>query len=98
MSQVKLSPLNDRVLIRPVKNEMSKGGIYIPETAQDAPECGEVVSVGPGKRNESGVCNAMSVKPGQKVVYGKYAGTKVKVDAEELLFVREEDVMGVFED
>ncbi|MES2212058.1 MAG: co-chaperone GroES [Pseudomonadota bacterium] len=98
MTQVKLAPLGDRVLVRPLKEEVTKGGIYIPETAQDTPECGVVVRVGSGKRLDNGQVSAVGVAIGQKVVYGKYAGTKVKVGVEELLFMREEDIMGVYED
>lgn len=94
----KVTPLGDRILVRqddePQKTE---GGIYLPETAQEAPQWGTVVRVGPGKRLDNGQVCELSLKAGDKVIFGKYSGTKVKIDQDELLFMREEDVMAVVE-
>lgn len=98
-SNIKITPLGDRVLVKqddePQKTE---GGIFLPETAKEAPQWGTVVRTGPGKRLDSGEISKLTVKEGDKVIFGKYSGTKVKMGADELLFMREEDIMAVVED
>ena len=92
---VKISPLADRVLIKPTpKEDVSKGGIFLPDTAKEKPQEGQIVAVGPGRLTEDGKRIAMEVKAGDKVLYAKYAGTEIKLDGEEYLIVRESDVLG----
>ena len=92
---LKLSPLGDRVLIKPTpKEEVSKGGIILPDTAKEKPQEGQIVAVGPGRLTEEGKRIAMEVKVGEKVLFAKYAGTEIKLDGEEYLIVRESDVLG----
>jgi len=92
----KLRPLHDRVVIRRVKeDEKSKGGIIIPDTAKEKPSEGEVMAVGNGKVLDSGAVQALVVKVGDHVLFGKYDGTEVKIDGEDRLIMREEDVLGV---
>ena len=91
-------PLHDRVLVKRVKEEeKTKGGIIIPETAQEKPQEGEVVAVGPGARDEDGERIAMDVKVGDRILFGKWSGTEVKIDGEELLIMKESDIMGIIE-
>ncbi|MGE3929206.1 MAG: co-chaperone GroES [Hyphomonadaceae bacterium] len=91
-------PLHDRVLVKRVKEEeKTKGGIIIPETAQEKPQEGEVVAVGPGARDEDGERIDMDVKVGDRILFGKWSGTEVKIDGEELLIMKESDIMGVIE-
>ena len=91
-------PLGDRVLVKRVKEEeKTKGGIIIPDTAQEKPQEGEVVAVGPGARDEDGERIAMDLKVGDRILFGKWSGTEVKIDGEELLIMKESDVMGVLE-
>jgi chaperonin GroES len=93
-----LRPLHDRVIVKRMEEErMSAGGIVIPDTATEKPIRGEVLAVGNGKILESGEKRALDLKAGDKVLFGKYAGTEVKVDGEELLVMREEDIMAVIE-
>ncbi|MFQ6024653.1 MAG: co-chaperone GroES [Acidiferrobacterales bacterium] len=93
-----IRPLHDRVVIRRLEEETkSSGGIVIPDTAKEKPIQGEVVAVGKGKILESGEVRPLDVKPGDKVLFGKYSGTEVKLGNEELLVMREEDIMGVIE-
>ena len=95
---MKFKPLHDRVVIRRVEEEArSAGGIIIPDTAKEKPQQGEVVAVGPGGRNEKGELVAMEVKAGDRVLFGKWSGTEVKLDGEELLIMKESDIMGVLE-
>ncbi|MEW6646144.1 MAG: co-chaperone GroES [Pseudomonadota bacterium] len=95
---MKIRPLHDRVIVRRKEEErMSAGGIVIPDSATEKPIQGEVVAVGKGKILENGEVRALDVKAGDKVLFGKYAGTEVKVDGETLLVMREEDLMGVIE-
>ena len=95
---MKFRPLHDRVVLRRLDAEArSAGGIIIPDTAKEKPVEGEVVAVGPGGRDDKGVLTPMSVKPGDRVLFGKWSGTEVKIDGEELLIVKESDVMGVIE-
>ncbi len=96
---MKIRPLHDRLVIRRTEEETtSPGGIVLPESATEKPIQGEVIAVGNGKITDSGEVRALDVKVGDKVLYGKYAGTEVKIDGEELLVMREEDIMGVIED
>ena len=93
---MKLRPLQDRVLIRRVEPEAkTPGGIFIPDTAQEKPTEGEVVAVGPGTRDEDGKLHPLDVKAGDRVLFGKWSGTEVKLDGEELIIMKESDVMGV---
>ena len=91
-------PLHDRVVIRRIEaEEKTKGGIIIPDTAKEKPQQGEVLAVGAGARDERGKVIALDVKAGDRVLFGKYSGQTVKVEGEELLVMREEDIMGVIE-
>jgi chaperonin GroES len=91
-------PLHDRVVIRRVTaEEKSSGGIIIPDTAQEKPMQGEVIAVGPGARNEQGQIVALDVKAGDRILFGKWSGTEVKLDGEELLIMKESDIMGIIE-
>jgi chaperonin GroES len=95
---MKVRPLNDRVLIKRLEaKEQVKGGIIIPDSAKEKPMEGEVIAVGPGKLDDSGKRMPMSVKAGQKVLVGKYAGTDIKIDDVEHIVVREDEVLGVIE-
>ena len=89
-------PLGDRVLVKRVEEEQkTKGGIIIPDTAKEKPQEGEVVAVGPGARDESGKIQPLDVKAGDRILFGKWSGTEVKIDGEELLIMKESDVLGV---
>jgi chaperonin GroES len=91
-------PLHDRVLVKRVKEEeKTRGGIIIPDTAQEKPQEGEVVAVGPGARDEDGERIALDVKVGDRILFGKWSGTEVKIDGEELLIMKESDIMGIIE-
>ena len=91
-------PLGDRVLVKRVEEETkSKGGIIIPDTAKEKPQEGEVVAVGPGGRDEDGERIEMDLKVGDRILFGKWSGTEVKIDGDELLIMKESDVMGVLE-
>jgi chaperonin GroES len=91
-------PLHDRVLVRRVdEDEKTTGGIIIPDTAKEKPSQGEVVAAGPGERDDSGNRVALDVKPGDKILFGKWSGTEVKVGDEELLIMKESDIMGIVE-
>ena len=91
-------PLGDRVLVKRVKEEeKTKGGIIIPDTAQEKPQEGEVVAVGPGARDEDGERIPMDVKVGERILFGKWSGTEVKVDGDELLIMKESDILGVID-
>lgn len=94
-----IRPLSDRVLVKRLENEekTSPGGIIIPDTAKEKPQEGEVVAVGPGKMLEDGKVQPMNVKAGNRVLFGKYAGTDVKIDDEDYLIMREDDILGVLE-
>ena len=95
---MRLRPLQDRVLLRRVDPEAkTAGGIFIPDTAQEKPMEGEVISCGPGARGEDGKLVPMDVKAGDRVLFGKWSGTEVKLDGEELIIMKESDVMGVIE-
>jgi chaperonin GroES len=96
MSKFKFRPLHDRVVVKRIDaEEKSTGGIIIPDTAKEKPQQGEVVAVGPGGRDESGNLIALEVKSGDRVLFGKWSGTEVKLDGEELLIMKESDIMGI---
>jgi chaperonin GroES len=89
-------PLGDRVLVKRVEEESkTKGGIIIPQTPNEKPQEGEVVSVGPGARDDTGKVNALELKAGDRILFGKWSGTEVKVDGEDLIIMKESDVLGV---
>jgi chaperonin GroES len=91
-------PLGDRVLVRRVEEEAkTKGGIIIPDTAKEKPQEGEVLAVGPGARDESGKLQPLDVKVGDRILFGKWSGTEVKLDGEDLLIMKESDILGVLE-
>jgi chaperonin GroES len=93
-----IRPLNDRIIVRRTEEqEQMRGGLYIPDTAKEKPQEGEVIAVGKGKILNNGERVAMDIKVGDKVLFGKYSGTEVKLDGEEYLILREEDVLGVIE-
>ena len=94
--EVKVKPLADRVVVKPLEEaEQMRGGLYIPDTAKEKPSQGEVVAVGPGKVSDDGTRLEMDVKVGDKVLYGKYSGTDVTLDGEELLILRESDILAI---
>jgi chaperonin GroES len=91
-------PLGDRVLVRRVEEEeKTKGGIIIPDTAKEKPQEGEVIAVGPGARDESGKIHALDVSVGDRILFGKWSGTEVKLDGEDLLIMKESDILGVLD-
>ena len=93
---MKFRPLHDRVVIRRIdQDEKTSGGIIIPDTAQEKPMEGEIVAAGPGARGEDGKLHPLDVKEGDRVLFGKWSGTEVKIDGEDLLIVKESDIMGV---
>jgi chaperonin GroES len=95
---MKFRPLHDRVVVRRIDaEEKTAGGIIIPDTAKEKPQQGEVLAVGPGKRDETGKLVALDVKEGDQILFGKWSGTEVKVDGEDLLIMKEDDIMGVVE-
>jgi chaperonin GroES len=96
MAKTQFRPLHDRVVVKRIDaEEKSKGGIIIPDTAKEKPSEGEVVAVGPGGRDEAGKLIPIGVKSGDRVLFGKWSGTEVKLDGEELLIMKESDIMGV---
>ncbi|GJE77553.1 MULTISPECIES: co-chaperone GroES [Methylorubrum] len=93
---MKFRPLHDRVVVRRIESEeKTKGGIIIPDTAKEKPQEGEIVAVGSGARDEQGRVNALDVKVGDRVLFGKWSGTEVKIDGQDLLIMKESDIMGV---
>jgi chaperonin GroES len=93
---MKFRPLHDRVVVRRVEaEEKTAGGIIIPDTAKEKPQQGEVIAVGPGTRDESGKIQPLDVKAGDRVLFGKWSGTEVRIDGEDLLIMKESDIMGV---
>ena len=95
---MKFKPLGDRILIRQLEaKEQTKGGIVIPDTVKEKPQEGEIIAVGEGKKNSEGKVMPLSLKAGDKVLYGKYSGTEVVIDGEDYLIIREEDVLGIVE-
>ncbi len=96
---MKIRPLQDRVIVKRLEEEeKTASGIIIPDTAKEKPQRGEIVAVGPGKKNEDGKLQPLDVKAGDKVLFSKYAGTEIKVEGEELLIMREDDLMAVIEE
>lgn len=95
---MKFRPLHDRVVVKRIDaEEKTKGGIIIPDTAKEKPQEGEVVAVGPGNRDAEGKLNALDVKVGDRILFGKWSGTEVEIDGEDLLIMKENDIMGVVE-
>ena len=96
---MKFRPLHDRVVVKRVEEDTkTKGGIIIPETAQEKPMQGEIIAVGPGARDESGKIVALDVKKGDRILFGKWSGTEIKLDGEDLLIMKESDIMGIIVD
>jgi chaperonin GroES len=96
---MKFRPLHDRVVVRRIEaEEKSAGGIIIPDTAKEKPSQGEVIAVGPGGRDESGKLIPIDVREGDRVLFGKWSGTEVKIDGEELLIMKESDIMGIIDE
>jgi len=95
---LKLKPLGDRLVVKPIEEEeVTPGGIVLPETAKEKPQKGEVLAIGPGARDEDGERIAMDVSVGDKVLYAKYGGTEVKIDGQKLLILRESDILAILE-
>jgi len=95
---MKIRPLNDRILVKRLEEEgKTAGGIIIPDSAKEKPAEGEIVAVGPGKMNDKGERTAMDVKPGERVLFSKYGGTDVKIEGDDYLIMREDDILGVIE-
>ena len=95
---MRFRPLHDRVLVRRIEEEQkTKGGIIIPDTAKEKPQQGEVLAVGPGTRDETGKLIPLDVKVGDRVLFGKWSGTEVKIEGEELLIMKESDILGILE-
>jgi chaperonin GroES len=93
---MKFRPLHDRVVVRRIESEdRTRGGIIIPDTAKEKPQEGEVIAVGPGARDEAGKIQPLDVKAGDRILFGKWSGTEVKLDGEELLIMKESDIMGI---
>ena len=98
MAKLSFKPLGSRVLVEPIEQEeMTAGGIILPETAKEKPQEGKVLAAGPGERDEDGKRIAMDVKVGDRVLYAKYSGTEVKMDGKKLLILRESDILGIIE-
>jgi len=96
MAKTKFRPLHDRVVVRRIEaQEKTKGGIIIPDTAQEKPQEGEIIAVGPGGRDETGKLIPIDLKAGDQVLFGKWSGTEVKIDGQDLLIMKESDIMGV---
>ena len=94
-----IRPLADRVLVQPAAaEEKTSGGLFIPDSAKEKPQKGEVVAAGAGKKNEDGKVSPLDVKVGDKILFGKYSGNEIKVDAEECLIMREEEILAILED
>ena len=96
---MKFRPLHDRVLVRRLDaEERTRGGVIIPDTVKEKPMQGEVIAVGPGGRDDTGKLQPLDVKPGDRILFGKWSGTEAKIEGEELLIMKESDIMGVLED
>ncbi len=95
MSEVKIKPLGDRLIVKPIERETMKGGIIIPDTAKEKPMEGEVLAAGPGKLDEKGNRMPMDVKKGDRVLYGKYSGTEIKLDDETYLIIHQDEILGI---
>jgi chaperonin GroES len=99
LTKVKIQPLGDRVLVKPVEaKETKRGGIIIPETAKEKPQEGKIVAVGKGKVTEDGKTLPMEVKPGDRILYGKYSGNELKIDDEDYLIIHQDDILGILSD
>lgn len=96
-SATKIRPLGDRVVVKVVKQEKTAGGIVLPDTAQEKPQMGEVIAVGPGRILDNGERSKMDVAAGNKILFAKYAGTEVKLDGDEYLLINEKDILGIVE-
>jgi chaperonin GroES len=95
---MKFKPLHDRVLVRRIEQEeKTKGGIIIPDTAKEKPQEGEIIAAGPGARNDDGKLVPLDVKAGDRVLFGKWSGTEVKIDGEDLLIMKESDILGIID-
>ncbi|MBV8534781.1 MAG: co-chaperone GroES, partial [Alphaproteobacteria bacterium] len=95
---MKFRPLHDRVVVRRIEEDVkTSGGIIIPDTAKEKPQQGEIVAAGPGARNEKGELVALDIKAGDRILFGKWSGTEVKIDGEELLIMKESDILGILE-
>ncbi|RLA98558.1 MAG: co-chaperone GroES [Deltaproteobacteria bacterium] len=95
---MKIRPLQDRILVKRIEEEeKTKGGIIIPDTAKEKPQMGEIISIGKGKKTDDGKVISLDVKEGDRVLFSKYAGTEVKIEGEEYLIMREDDILGVIE-
>ena len=95
---MKFRPLHDRVVVKRLESDQkTKGGIIIPDTAKEKPQEGEIIAVGPGARDESGKIVPLDVKAGDRILFGKWSGTEVKIDGEEFLIMKESDIMGIVE-
>ena len=95
---MKFRPLHDRVVVKRLESEQkTKGGILIPDTAKEKPQQGEIIAVGPGARDDSGKVVALDVKAGDRILFGKWSGTEVKIDGDEFLIMKESDIMGIIE-
>lgn len=95
MADVKIKPLGDRVIVKPIERETMKGGIIIPDTAKEKPMEGEVLAVGAGKLNDKGERAPMDVQKGDRVLYGKYSGTEIKLDGENYLILHQDEILGI---
>ena len=95
MSDVKIKPLGDRLIVKPIERETMKGGIIIPDTAKEKPMEGEVLAAGPGKLDDKGNRMPMDVKKGDRVLYGKYSGTDIKLDDETYLIIHQDEILGI---
>ncbi len=98
LTKVKIQPLGDRVLVRPVEKEkQERGGIIIPDTAKEKPQEGEIIAVGKGKTSDEGKLIPMDVKAGDRILYGKYSGTEIKIDDTEYLIMHQDDILGILQ-
>jgi len=98
LTKVKIRPLGDRVLVKPLdKEKQERGGLIIPDTAKEKPQEGEIVAAGKGKTTDDGKLLPMDVKAGDKVLYGKYSGTEIKIDGDDYLIMHQDDILGVLE-
>jgi chaperonin GroES len=95
---MKIRPLHDRVVVKRIEQqEQKQGSLYIPDSAKEKPQEGEVIAIGKGKRDDKGEVHALDVKPGDRILFGKYSGSDIKMDGEEYLIMREDEILGVFE-
>ncbi|MBK8871085.1 MAG: co-chaperone GroES [Elusimicrobia bacterium] len=98
LTKVKIRPLGDRVVVKPMdKEKQERGGLIIPDTAKEKPQEGEIVAAGKGKTTDDGKLIPMDVKVGDKILYGKYSGTEIKIDGDEYLIMHQEDILGIFD-